>query len=217
MALTEINLSDGSGKEKSHAPLQTHKHTHTRACDSWAFLSLAVRYQSRVGTVGAWRGGGGPDWRVAGIIRAELKLPKEQPIVRPPTAGRATASGVGPVRHASDETSTRFHLRVGAQDKSAGFPSAGGTSGGASEGFLQAFIFSGIFWSGSPPIWSTRRPRNRSSRPGPTRSPSQPWCPVGSPVRTKTPRRTPSNPSVSTGLEKRLRNILEKHKLLSFL
>lgn len=63
-----------------------------------------------------------------------------------------------------------------------------------------------------PPIWSTRRPRNRSSRRGPTRSPSLPWCPAGSPVRTKTPRRTPSNPSVSTGLEKCPRKILEKHK-----
>lgn len=129
---------------KSHAHLQTHTHarTHIRACDSWAFLPLAVQCQSRAGTVGPWRGGGGPDWRVAGIIRAELKLPKEQPIVRAQTAGHATASGVGPVRHAPDETSPRFYLRLGAQVRPAGFPSAGGTSGGASEGFLEAHLSS---------------------------------------------------------------------------
>lgn len=157
---------------KSHTPIQTHTHTHSRACDSGASLLLAVGYQSHAGTVGPCRGGGDPDWRLTGIIRSELKLPKEQPIARAQTAGHATASGVGPVRHASDQTSTSFHLSLGAQDTSAGFPSAGG----GSEGFLEARLPSlDLFLVRfSTPIWSTRRPRNRSSRRGPTRSPSLP-------------------------------------------
>lgn len=107
----------------------THTHAHARVTlqpsSHWLFGIRAARDS---GTV-TW--GGGPDWRAPGIIRGGLKLPKEQQILRPQPVGRAAASGVGPVRHASDQTSTRLRLRLCAQDTS-----AAGTSGG----FLQSSV-----------------------------------------------------------------------------